>query len=57
MKNWATTIKLAVKLYKWRLLMLALTLAILLVTKGNILADEQAKPPPGSVPTPNIDPL
>lgn len=56
MKNWATTIKVALRLYKWKLLALALALVILLYTRGSVIA-ESVKPPPGSAPNPNIDPL
>lgn len=48
--------KVIVKLYKWRLLLLALTLTLLLIARGNTVI-EAAKLPPGSVPTPDIDPL
>lgn len=49
-------IKAILKMYKWKLLTLALALAILLITKGNNIVGA-TNLPPGSVPTPNIDPL
>jgi hypothetical protein len=44
----------ALKIYKWKLLFLALTVLIALVAK-NYIAD--AKPVGGGAPNPNIDPL
>lgn len=56
MRNGATAIKVVVKLYKWRILALALALIFLLFSRGSVIA-EYVKPPPGSAPAPNIDPL
>jgi hypothetical protein len=44
----------ALKIYKWKLLFLALTVLIALVAK-NYIAD--AKPVGGGIPNPDIDPL
>jgi len=43
-----------VRIYKWKLLLIALTAIIAVILKSTF-ADTQL--PPGSVPTPNIDPL
>jgi len=44
----------ALKIYKWKLLLLVLTALVVLVAK-NYIAD--AKPVGGGLPDPNIDPL
>jgi len=54
MKTWAKTIKTAIRLYRWKLLTFTLALAILIFTKRYVIATEL---PPGSIPTPDIDPL
>lgn len=54
--NWVTIVKTAIRLYKWRLLMLALALSIVLIVRGNVTV-KAAQLPPGSGPTPDIDPL
>jgi len=43
------------KLYKWRLLLLALAILTALIIKNYTIAD--AKPSGGGAPNPNIDPL
>lgn len=53
MKRVTTIAKLAVRMHKWKLLVIMLTFLAALVTR-NVLA---TRPPPGSAPTPDIDPL
>ncbi|MCS7105017.1 MAG: hypothetical protein NZ954_05570 [Thermofilaceae archaeon] len=51
-----STLKLAVRIYRLKLLLLLLSIIIVLASRGFVLAGDP-KPPPGSAPDPNIDPL
>jgi len=56
MSRWAA-IRAVLKIYKWRLLLLALAVLLAMIARNYTIADDYAQPPGGGAPNPNIDPL
>jgi hypothetical protein len=57
MSKWAA-IRAVLKIYKWRLLLLALAVLLAVVARNYTIAEgDNAQPPGGGIPNPNIDPL
>jgi hypothetical protein len=57
MSRWAA-IRAVLKIYKWRLLLLALAVLLAVVARNYTIAEgDYAQPPGGGAPDPNIDPL
>jgi hypothetical protein len=57
MSRWAA-IRAVLKIYKWRLLLLALAVLLAVIAKNYTIAEgDNVRPPGGGAPNPDIDPL
>jgi hypothetical protein len=57
MSKWAA-IRAVLKIYKWRLLFLALAVLLAVIARNYTIAEgDDVQPPGGGAPDPNIDPL
>jgi hypothetical protein len=56
MSRWAA-IQAVLKIYKWRLLLLALAVLLAAIARNYTIAGDYARPSGGGAPNPNIDPL
>jgi hypothetical protein len=57
MSRWAA-IRAVLKIYQWRLLLLALAVLLAVIARNYTIAEgDNVRPPGGGAPNPNIDPL
>ena len=57
MSRWAA-IRAVLKIYKWRLLLLALAVLLAVIARNYTIAEgDDVQPPGGGIPNPDIDPL